>query len=69
MANQTTPFFITIQHPPSTTTNATNTITSSPSAVAGSSGAAGRGSGVVIPFYELFFFVILGAFSAVRKDG
>lgn len=36
--------------------------------VAGSSGAAGRGSGVVIPFYELFQLCDFGEFKVAQRD-
>jgi len=36
--------------------------------VAGSSGAHGRGSGIVMPFYELFGFCKFGSFGSEKKD-
>lgn len=36
--------------------------------IAGSSGASGRGSGVVIPFYELFQLCDFGEFKVAKRD-
>lgn len=37
--------------------------------IAGSSGATGRGSGIVIPFYELFGLCNFGNFSVIKERG